>query len=110
MTKQQGGDQMDRQISEPGTLVALRQIRSLGSVAPFSIIPVQQRHSTVMPAEDVMAAKVRWAAKAGYRVLSQNVPHEFLPFNAVIRVDERGTEDHDLDYLARFVADTQPGS
>jgi hypothetical protein len=101
---------MDSPAVGPGTLVALRQIQPLGDRSPFRIVPVLHYQSTAMPAEDVMAAKVRWAAKAGYSVLTQSVPSEFHPYNALIRVDERGTEDHNLDYLARFIGDTQAGA
>jgi hypothetical protein len=88
-----------------GTLLALRQIQSLGDSTPFRIVPVSLHQGSAMPVEELMAAKVRWAAKAGYSVLTQDVPLEFYPYNAVIRVDERGTEDRDLDYLARIAVD-----
>jgi hypothetical protein len=55
-----------------------------------------------MPAEEVMAAKVKWALKAGYTILTKNVPGKFAPFNSVIRVSEAGTEDQNRDYLARI--------
>lgn len=96
---------MDSPVLGPGTLVALRQIQSLGERPPFRIVPVYHNQGSAMPAEDLMAARVRWADKAGYSVLTQDVPREFLPYNAVIRVDERGTEDRNRDYLARIAGD-----
>jgi len=55
-----------------------------------------------MSAEDLMAAKVRWAERAEYIVLTRTVPAEFAPYNAIIRVSEAGTEDRDRDYLAEL--------
>ena len=85
------------------TLQALQLIESVGDREPFQIVPVSHRYGTVMPANEVMAAKVRWALKAGYRVLTRNVPGTFAPYNAVIRVSEAGTEDQKRDYLASII-------
>jgi hypothetical protein len=86
-----------------GTLQALRLIESVGDLESLHIVPVSQRLGAVMTADEVMAAKVKWARKAGYSVLTQNVPVEFAPYNTVIRVSETGTEDHNRDYLAHIV-------
>lgn len=85
------------------TLNALQPIQSVGDDEPFPIVPVSVSQGSVMPPEDVMAAKVRWAIRAGYSVLTTHVPPRFAPYNAVIRVSERGTEDRDRDYLAQIV-------
>ena len=55
-----------------------------------------------MSADELMAAKVKWVSKVTYRIVTQEVPQEFFPYNAVIRLDERGTEDQDRDYLAHI--------
>jgi hypothetical protein len=92
-----------------GTLLAVRQIQSVGDSLPLRIVPLSHREGTAMTAAELMEVRVKWAAKAGYSVLSWDVPSEFFPYNAVIRVDERNTEDQNLDYLARIVADTPAG-
>lgn len=84
-------------------LSALQLIQTVDDIEPYPIVPVSVAHGSVMPAEDVMAAKVRWAIRAGYTVLTTEVPPRFAPYNAVIRVSERGTEDRDRDYLAQIV-------
>jgi hypothetical protein len=85
-----------------GTLQAIHLIESVGNGEPYNIVLVSHRCGTVMPAEEVMAAKVKWALKAGYTILTKNVPGKFAPFNSVIRVSEAGTEDQNRDYLARI--------
>jgi hypothetical protein len=84
-------------------LKALQLIKSVGEVEPFQISPIVQHQGSIRAATDVMAAKVRWADKAGYTVLTRTLPESFAPFNAIIRVSEIGTEDEDRDYLAQFV-------
>ena len=84
-------------------LQALQLIESVGEIEPFRIVPVVHCLGTVVSPTEVMATKVKWANKAGYSVLTQSVPEEFAPYNAVIRVSETGTEDRDLDYLARII-------
>lgn len=84
-------------------LRALQLIKSVGDAEPYQIAPITQHQGSIRAATDVMAAKVRWADKAGYAVLTRTVPQSFAPFNAIIRVSEIGTEDQDRDYLAQFV-------
>lgn len=84
------------------TLRALQLIQTVGEREPFAIVPVSYAQGSAMPVTELMAAKVKWAQRAGYTVLPVSVPHRFAPYNAVIRVSERGTEDHMLDYLAHF--------
>jgi hypothetical protein len=50
-----------------------------------------------------MAEKIRWAERVRYTILTDDVPASFGPYNAVIRVSERGTEDQQRDYLAHLV-------
>lgn len=94
-------------VSPPqaGPLRALRLIESVGDVTPFSIVPVDMAEGAAMAPADRMAAKVRWAERATYAVLTQDVPADFAPYNSVIRVSERGTEDMRRDYLAQLVFD-----
>lgn len=84
------------------TIHALQLIESVGDSEPFRIVPVSQAHGKVMTADEVMTAKIRWVQKAGYRVVTKNIPQEFWPFNAVIRIHASGTEDQLRDYLAEF--------
>jgi hypothetical protein len=53
-------------------------------------------------ADEMMSAKVAWANRAGYRILTRDIPSSLAPYNALIRVNEKGTEDRELDYLAVF--------
>lgn len=87
-----------------GSLIAVLPIQSVGDDAPFRIVPLLRREGTTMSAAELMEARVKWVSRVTYRVVTRSVPPEFLPYNAVIRLDERGTEDRDLDYLARIVA------
>lgn len=105
MTRRKVIERLDSPNIGPGTLLELRQIQTVGEYPPFRIVPITHNQGTAMSAEDLMAAKVKWADKAGYSVLTQDVPADFFPFNAVIRVDERGTEDRNRDYLARISGD-----
>jgi hypothetical protein len=88
-----------------GSLRKLLLIESVGESEPFEIVPVRQCHGSAMTADESVAVKVRWAEKAGYRVLTRNVPDIFAPYNAVIHVSERGTEDRRLDYLAELTGE-----
>lgn len=90
-----------------GPLRALQLIHTLGDSEPLAIVPVIQPLGTAVPPEDRMAAKVRWAERARYTVLTRNVPASFAPYNAVIRISERGTEDRQRDYLAHLVPETE---
>lgn len=85
-----------------GALKRLMLIESVGETEPIQIVPVKQCQGTAMGADESAATKVKWAQKAGYRVVTRNVPDTFAPFNAVIRVSDRGTEDRQRDYLAEF--------
>lgn len=85
-----------------GGLQALLPIETVGDHEPFKIVPISQCQGTVMSQDDAMTAKVKWATKAGYQVLTRNVPATFAPYNAVIRVSELGTEDKNRDYLAEI--------
>jgi hypothetical protein len=93
---------MDNPSTTDDTLLGLIQIEPVGDSPPFRIVLVAHQHGAIMSAEELMAAKVMWAARAGYCVLTQTVPTEFLPYNTVIRVSENGTEDRNRDYLAHI--------
>lgn len=77
-------------------------IESIGTSAPFAIVPVKQCEGTAMPPQELADAKVQWARRAGYTVITRDVPEMFAPYNAVIRVSDRGTEDLQRDYLAEL--------
>jgi hypothetical protein len=83
-------------------LRGLQLIQSVGDNEPFRIVPVFPPHGAVMSAEEVMAVRIKWAEKAGYSILTNDVPGEFAPYNAVIRVSGAGTEDKNRDYLAQI--------
>ncbi len=78
-------------------------IESVGAVEPFRIVPIAQCSGTAVGADEVMATKVKWARKAGYTIVTMNVPSTFAPYNAIIRISESGTEDQNRDYLAEIV-------
>jgi hypothetical protein len=84
-------------------LRALQLIETVGGSQPFRIVPIVQEQGTAMTPADRMAAKVRWAERAEYTVLTPDIPASFAPYNAVIRISERGTEDTQRDYLALLV-------
>ena len=84
------------------TLRGLQLIESVGESEPFAIVPVFPPHGAVMSPEEVMAVRIKWAEKAGYSILTKDVPGEFAPYNAVIRVSSAGTEDRNRDYLAQI--------
>ena len=87
--------------SQPeGPLRALQLIETVGEGEPFEIHPVSQRSGSVVSADEIMTARVKWANRAQYTVLTRNVPERFAPYNAVIRVI--GTEDYRVDYLAQL--------
>lgn len=91
---------------DKGPLRALMLIESVGDIEPFDIVPVSQCRGTAVTPEEAMATRVKWAHKAGYSVLTKDVPAQFAPYNAVIRVSESGTEDLNRDYLARIIDET----
>lgn len=90
-------------IDASNGLQGLLLIESVGESEPFHIVPVAQCQGTAMSVDDVMATKVKWATKAGFRVLTRSVPAAFAPYNAIIRVSRAGTEDQRRDYLAEIV-------
>jgi hypothetical protein len=83
-----------------GPLQALQLIEPVGDSQPFRIVPIMQASGTAVSAAELMATKVRWAERASYIVLTEDVPASFAPYNAVIRVSAQGTEDNHRDYLA----------
>ncbi|GAC1471024.1 MAG: hypothetical protein NVS2B16_28960 [Chloroflexota bacterium] len=87
---------------ENTTLQALQLIESVEDLQSGRIVPVSQCTGTVVSADELMAAKIQWAERAGYSVLTTSVPEGFAPYNAIIRVSERGTEDQQRDYLAKI--------
>ena len=93
---------MNSPLDSGSTLVALSRIETLSDRRPLRIVPLAYAQGTAIPAEELMAARVKWVTKVGYRILTESVPAEFWPYNTVIRLDERNTEDHNLDYLAQF--------
>lgn len=90
-----------------GPLRALQLIESVEDAAPFTIVPIMQALGSAITPSDRMAAKVRWAENATYSIITRDVPAAFAPFNTVIRVSERGTEDSRRDYLAHMVFDSK---
>jgi hypothetical protein len=91
-----------------GPLRAVQLIHTVGDGESFAIVPVIQAHGTVIPGEERMAAKVRWAERVGYTVITRDIPASFDPYNAVIRISAGGTEDRQRDYLAHLVF--EPGA
>lgn len=84
-----------------GPLRALRLIETVREVGPLTIAPIEQCTGSAASDEEVMDARVRWANRAKYVVLTRDVPTQFAPYNAVIRV--LGTEDRQTDYLATLL-------
>ena len=82
------------------TLHSLRSIATLNTLSPLNIEFTNQARGSVSTDDEMMAKKVVWATKAGFDVLTNDVPHSFAPYNAVIRISEAGTEDRNRDYLA----------
>jgi hypothetical protein len=66
------------------------------------IVPIRQITGSASTDGEVMARKIQWANKAGFSVVTHDVPSTFAPFNAVIRISESGTEDRKRDYLAEL--------
>jgi len=86
-----------------GPLRGLQLIETIGDAEPFKIVPIIQDLGSAVTPADRVAAKVRWAVRAQYTILTQDVPPSFAPYNAVIRVSRSGTEDKHRDYLAHLV-------
>jgi len=81
-------------------LKSLQPIKTVETLSPLTIVPAPLSHGLVSTDDELMVKKVEWANRAGFEVLTRDVPASFAPFNAVIRISERGTEDADRDYLA----------
>lgn len=79
-------------------LQALLLIETVHDSEPLTISVVPQCTGGAVSAEDAMVARVKWACRARYIVLTRDIPEGFAPYNAVIRV--LGTEDRRADYLA----------
>jgi hypothetical protein len=92
---------------EMGPLRALQLIETVSDFEPFDIVPVREAFGTVMTPEDRMIAKVRWAERVQYTVLTRDIPLSYAPYNAVIRMS--GTEDRQRDYLAHLVFEQEDG-
>jgi hypothetical protein len=93
-----------------GELRALRPVETVTGPEPFDIVPIVEAEGHVVPAEDRMAARVRWAERAKYTILTRGVPASFAPYNALIRIQEDGTEDRERDYLAQLAPDLPQSS
>lgn len=100
------GRKREAPASPMGALRALQLIETVGT-EPFTIIPVVHALGSAVAPADRMAAKVRWAERAQYTVLTLDVPASFAPYNALIRILERGTEDRQRDYLAHLVLEPE---
>lgn len=85
-------------MHELDSLRALELIETIETTTPLQISLVAQRCGSVQQPEDLMAMRVKWANTARYKVLTRDIPQQFAPYNAVIRVI--GTEDLRTDYLA----------
>lgn len=90
-----------RVVPPDDPLRALLLIETVSAPEPYTIAVVPQCSGTAITAEEAMAARVKWATRARYAVLTRDVPAEFAPYNAIIRV--LGTEDRRTDYLATLV-------
>lgn len=82
------------------TLHSLRAIHTVGPFPPLTIVLMPQNHGSVSTADEMMSKKVDWAKRAGFDVLTEDIPKSFAPYNAVIRISAAGTEDFNRDYLA----------
>ncbi|HCG03220.1 MAG TPA: hypothetical protein DEV93_22115 [Chloroflexi bacterium] len=83
----------------------LQSLVLIETVAPDTatqIVPIRQITGSASTDGEVMARKIQWANKAGFSVVTHDVPSNFAPFNAVIRISESGTEDRKRDYLAEL--------
>ena len=89
-----------------GPLRALQLIESVDDSEPFQILPIMLAYGSAVSASELMLSKVRWAERAEYTVLTRSVPPKFAPYNAIIRVSEKGTEDAKRDYLAQLVEES----
>jgi hypothetical protein len=87
-------------------LQALLLIETVREAEPLTITLVSQCSGGAVSPEEAMAARVKWARRARYIVLTRAVPQQFAPYNAIIRV--LGTEDRRVDYLATLVPPDEP--
>jgi hypothetical protein len=88
-------------VSElPYRLTSLKQINTVSTLSPLRIEFTAHARGVASTDDELMARKVLWAHKAGFDVLTTDVPASFAPFNAVIRISHLGTEDFNRDYLA----------
>lgn len=81
---------------------ALQLIEPVGDSEPYRIVPIMLASGTAVSPAELMATKVRWAERASYTILTEDIPASFAPYNAVIRVSAKGTEDNRRDYLAHL--------
>jgi hypothetical protein len=88
-------------MSKPSQkLKSLQPIKTVLTLSPLTIVPAPLSRGLASTDDELMVRKVDWAIRAGFEVLTRDVPASFAPFNAVIRINDRGTEDADRDYLA----------
>lgn len=83
----------------------LQSLLLIETVAPDTtteIIPIRQITGSASTDGEVMARKIQWANKAGFDIVTHDVPSTFAPYNAVIRISASGTEDRNRDYLAQL--------
>jgi hypothetical protein len=83
-------------------LQSLQLIETVAADTSSQIIPIRQITGSASTDGEVMARKIQWANKAGFSVVTHDVPSTFAPYNAVIRISESGTEDRKRDYLAEL--------
>jgi hypothetical protein len=88
-----------------GTLLAAVPIETVRDPSDPKIVLITHRQGSATSAEELMDRKVKWAMKAGYQVLTRNIPARFAPHNAIIRISEQGTEDQNRDYLATIAVE-----
>lgn len=84
--------------SDLGGLRAIELIETIDESEALDIVFVFQSAGSCVGPDEAMEARVKWANKARYRVLTRNIPGKFAPYNAVIRILD--TEDFRSDYLA----------
>lgn len=88
-------------VRPEGPLRAIQLIETVSEGEPSVIVPITQCSGSAVSAKEAMAARVKWANRARYVVLTRDVPERFAPYNAIIRVLD--TEDFRADYLATLV-------
>ena len=88
-------------VRPEGPLRALQLIETVSEADQSPIGPIMQRSGSAVSPKDAMDARVKWANRVRYVVLTRDVPEQFAPYNAIIRVLD--TEDYRADYLATLV-------